>query len=155
MSDRHPRYPDVNRRIVERAFPRLREFVRTEGWEEATSDFEHRAPRLTSAHPDHPEAVTYAFKLAPETELNMLDGNVSVKIDVLGDSPAPDTLRRNASRFRTRGFDVETENGRETYEIVWDSWVVDPNDVAAEKTVRAVAERFVTLVKTGHEVLTE
>lgn len=163
MTDQNPRYPESNREIIERTFPRIQNLVRAGDPEAAFSDLDHRAPRLRSNHPSHPDAVTYAFKLAPKTGLNMLDGNVSVKIDLLDenhtplpeDDPTPNLVRRNAARFQEAGFDAELEGNRDTYEVVWDSWRIAPQDHRDDETLQTVADRFVELVEVGHEALAD
>lgn len=156
MAEDSPRYPEENREIIERVFPQISELVHATDPDEVFRGVQERSTSLDSNHPSHPDTVAYGFKLAPQEGVNIVEGNVQVKIDVEAHDPATvDELKRNVPRFHEAGFNVELEGKRDTWAIVWDSWTVHPERFNDDEALRRLADRFVALVEVGHEILTE
>lgn len=145
----NPIYPDIVRDIVERAFPELQSVVEVSTSETAFQDIESHRPHLRSKHPDHPDLV-YTLYLRPVEW-----GYVIVAIDYWGeDDETLDTLRRNAELFEERGFQISQDRTRDR--IVRANWETDSTDLLSDDAfLEEVANEFVSLVKTGHEVFTD
>jgi len=147
-----PRYPEKNRQIIDRAFPKVDHIVAAQSPQEVFSDLEKRAPWLRSKHADHPEAVIYRVRVAPVEGNNVTPGNVAVRLDMDGDDDhALSVLRENAKRFEAEGFTFEPT--RSAYGIAYDTWEVEPARLETDAFLDEVAERFAELVELGHDVL--
>lgn len=145
----NPIYPDVVRDLVERIFPEIQSVVKVNTSEAAFQDIESHRPHLRSKHPDHPDDLVYTLYLRPVEW-----GYVIVAMDYWGEDDEPlNTLRQNAELFNERGFQISQDRTRDR--IVRTNWEVDSTDVLSDETfLTEVAEEFVNLVKTGHEVFT-
>lgn len=143
----NPIYPDVVRDLVERVFPEIQSVVEVDSSETAFQDLESYRPHLRSKHPDHPDNLVYTLYFRPvEWEY------VIVAMDYWGkDDETLETLRRNAELFKQRGFQISRERTRDR--IVRTNWEVDSTDLLSDDAfLEEVANEFVNLVKTGHEV---
>jgi hypothetical protein len=145
----NPIYPDVVRDLVERVFPELQSVVRIDSSEMAFHDIESYRPHLRSKHPDHPDDLVYTLYLRP-VEWNL----IIIAIDYKGKNS--DTVRKlheNADIFQKEGFGVTLDNTRNR--IVTMNWETTTADVLNDDAfLNEVANEFVNLVKTGHEVFT-
>lgn len=150
-----PRFPVLNRRIIERAFPRIRDVCAVEGPRADVSDLTKRAPWVRSRRAGHPESVIYRWKIAPQqASRKVTPGNVAVRMDVETGVDAEEPLgilRDNEDRFRERDFDFE--RGRSTFAIVHDHWEAEPAQFDSAEFLDEVADRFAELVELGHDVL--
>jgi hypothetical protein len=146
----NPIYPDVVRDLVERVFPELQSVVKVDSSETAFQDIESHRPHLRSKHPDHPDDLVYTLYLRPVEW-----GYVIVAMDYWGEEDETlETLRRNAELFEERGFQISQDRTRDR--IVRTNWEVDSTDVLSDDAfLEEVANEFVNLVKTGHEVFTD
>ena len=151
-----PRYPDLNREIIERAFLEVQHIVAAQSPYDHVSDLDKRAPWVRSQHSDHPEAVIYRWKIAPQqTQRQVTPGNVAVRLDIEAgrdDDQSLALIRENAEQFEAQGFTVE--KGRSTFGIVYDHWEADPAQLDSDEFLDEVAGRFAELVEMGHDVLT-
>jgi hypothetical protein len=131
-------------------FPKLQSVVRVDSPERAFQDIESHRPHLRSKHPDHPDDLVYTLYLRPVEW-----GLVIVGMDYWGeDDETLETLRRNAELFEERGFQISQDRTRDR--IVRTNWEMDSTDVLSDDAfLEEVANEFVTLVKTGHEVFTD
>jgi len=149
-----PRYPDLNHEIIERAFPEVQHIVAAQSPYDHVSDLDKRAPWLRSQHSDHPEAVIYRWKIAPQqTNRQVTPGNVAVRLDIEAGTDDEDSLaklERNAARFEGHGY---TASGNSTYGIFYDHWEADPARLDSDEFLDEVAGRFAGLVELGHDVL--
>jgi hypothetical protein len=145
----NPIYPDVVRDIVERVFPELQSVVNVGTSETAFQDIESHRPHLRSKHPDHPEDLVYTLYLRPVEW-----GYVIVAMDYWGENDKTlNTLHRNTELFEERGFQISQDRTRDR--IVRMNWEVDSTDVLGDDVfLNEVANEFVSLVKTGHNVFT-
>jgi hypothetical protein len=145
----NPTYPEMNRELIERAFPETQEIVNATTYTEVFSKLDKRAPSLKTNHPEHPDSVDYCFQIAPAT-----NGSVSVRMNVYSDDEALATIRKYAAEFEEQGFAVNQT--RERYGVVNQSWNVEGvESLERDELLDEVAERYADLVKLGHEVLTE
>jgi len=145
----NPIYPDVVRDLVERVFPELQSVVKVDSSETAFQDIESHRPHLRSKHPDHPDDLVYTLYLRPVEW-----GYVIVAMDYWGEEDETlETLRRNAELFEDQGFQISQDRTRDR--IVRRNWEVESTDVLSDDAfLEEVANEFVNLVKTGHEVFT-
>jgi hypothetical protein len=143
----NPTYPEVARTLSELISPRLSSVVGTDSPRIVFQDLDGYRPYFESPHPSHPADVRYTLYLRPATW-----GSVLVAIDYFGnDDEVLDTLRQNADLFAERGF---TARGRSRDRIVVGNWETDSAEVLSnEEFLTEVADEFVKLVETGHEVL--
>lgn len=150
-----PRFLDLNRRIIEKAFPRIQDVIAARIPHENVSDLDKRAPWLHSQNADHPEAVIYRWKIAPQqTSGKVTPGNVAVRLDIEAGVDAEESLRilrENAHRFQEQGFTFE--EGRSTFAIVHDHWEANPEQLDSDEFLDEVAGRYAELVELGHDVL--
>ncbi|WP_435365116.1 hypothetical protein [Haloarchaeobius sp. DYHT-AS-18] len=145
----NPTYPEVISELVDLTFPKVRHLVESGSPGLAFENTDSYRPRLQSNHTDHPDGLKYVFYLRP-VEWN----SIIVAIDYMGqDEDTLDTLLANAEVFEVQGFHVNPNRSRDR--IVGFSWDVDSAEVLNDETfLTEVAERFVTLVETGHDVFT-
>jgi len=143
----NPVYPDIVQDLVARTFPELQSVVEVGASETAFQDIESHRPHLRSKHPDHPDELVYTLYLRPVEW-----GYVIVAIDYWGEEDETlDTLRRNAELFEERGFKISQDRTRDR--IVRANWETDSTDVLSDNAfLEEVANEFVELVKTGHDV---
>jgi hypothetical protein len=150
-----PRFFALNRRIIEKAFPQIQDVVAAQVPHDHVSDLDKRAPWLRSQHGDHPEAVVYRWKIAPQqTQRQVTPGNVAVRLDIetgVDDDDSLTLLRENAERFEAEGFTFES--GRSTFGIVHDHWEANPEQLDSDEFLDEVAGRYAELVELGHDVL--
>jgi len=146
----NPIYPDVVRDLVERAFPELQSVVEVSTSETAFQDIESHRPHLRSKHPDHPDDLVYTLYLRPVEW-----GYVIVAIDYKrGNDDTVRRLHENADMFQKEGFEVKLDNTQDR--IVTTNWETNSSDVLSDDLfLEEVANEFVNLVKTGHEVFTD
>lgn len=140
-----PTYPELVEEIVTGAFDDLGPVVGADHpLEVFPGGFDKRTPRLTSAQSDHPDSLEYRLAVQPDT------GKVTVGIDnPTGDEDARDQLLTGTSAFREAGFTVNEDASQ--WSLVKARWsaesVADVEDLGDE-----IAQRFVTLVRIGHDV---
>jgi len=150
-----PRFFDLNRRIIEKAFPQIQDVVAAQAPHDHVSDLDKRAPWLRSQHSDHPEAVVYRWKIAPQqTQRQVTPGNVAVRLDIetgVDDDDSLSLLRDNSERFEAEGFTFES--GRSTFALVHDHWEANPEQLDSDEFLDEVAGRYAELVELGHDVL--
>ncbi|WP_267162557.1 hypothetical protein [Halovenus salina] len=143
----NPTYPDVARTLAELVSPRLSSVVGTDSSRIVFQDLDGYRPYFASPHPDHPADVRYTLYFRPATW-----GSVLVAIDYFGDDAGVlDALGQNSDLFAERGFTVKD---RSRDRIVVGNWETDsPGVLNDEDFLAEVADEFVKLVETGHEVL--
>lgn len=142
-----PIYPARIKRIVDRAFPEIHSLVGADVAEAIFNEFEQRNPRLTSDHPDHPDAAKYAIRIRPLT-----DNDIMISIDFFDDDLLA-FVREHAGFFQQRGFSVN--RSRSQFRVVYDKWNVESvEEVDDEALLNEVADRYVDLVEAGHEFFT-
>jgi len=149
-----PRFEELNQQIIDRAFPEIQHIVAGQSPFDLVSDLDRRAPWLKSQHADHPDAVIYSFKFAPQ-QMNrkVTPGNVAVRLDIEAGTNDEDSLaklERNTARFEEQGF---TASGNSTYGIFYDYWEADPARLDSDEFLDEVAGRYAELVELGHDVL--
>lgn len=141
-----PLYPESVGKILDRSLPSLRSLVHAETPHEIATDLDEHDPYIVSNDPDQPEGVRYSIRLHPLT-----DGAVRITIDVVGNEHALKTIRDATVRFQRAGFDVNQTRG--SYRIVTDDWEVNTVEpLHDDEFLDEVADRYVELVKLGHEV---
>jgi hypothetical protein len=150
-----PRYPEKNRQIIERTFPKIESIVAARSPQAVFSDFDKRAPELHSMHADHPETVIYRLRVAPVEGNNLTPGNVHVRIDLQRgqtDEQALQLLRDNADRFDNQDFRFHDDR---KLAIAYHCWDVEPARLDTDEFLEEIADRFAELVELGHNVLVE
>ena len=148
-----PVYADTNLRIADRAFESISKTVNADNPGEVfSSGFGEREPSLISNNPEHPESVTYTLRVKPDEE----PGHVGITLDLkdAGDSVL-EALRNKSHIFEEQGYVFHQDNSN--YRIVEQQWkpVEDIRELSHDGLSDEIAERYATLVQTGHEVLIE
>lgn len=150
-------FPEINRAIVERVFPAIKEITHATTPEELIPEgFDHREPRLRSLNPDHPDPVRYTLRVKPlEKEQVRLSIDVTARnIDAeeVDKAALTNRLRAGTARFENAGFEVDQENM--SFRIVTEQWDVGSvADVRDDAFLDEIADRYAELVRIGHEVM--
>lgn len=142
----NPTYDDLNREILERAYPRMQSLIGGSTIDQLVNSFDSREPRLHSEHPDHPSGVEHSLRVKPRT-----DGQVRVALDVDDDETAVETIREHASRFEEHGFEVSHTRSR--HRVVMHTWEMDGFEpLTQDDVLDEIAKKLAQLVELTHEI---
>lgn len=142
----NPAHPDQVRKILDIAFPEIRELIHAERIESVVAGLDGRNPNLTSQNPDHPESISYSIRVKPDF------GHVRVVINLdQANEEVLATLRANAEIFNEHGFEVSQTRSQQR--IVLAEWDISEATGLDEGLRADVARQFVRLVELGHKVV--
>jgi hypothetical protein len=146
----NPTYPEVTTELIKRISPELRSIIGDSSSEVTFQDVNGYRTYIGSQHSEHPANLRYTLYLRPVEW-----GFVAVALDYMGeDNETLEIIRRNADLFEERGFTVKHDSPRDR--IVRAKWETDSAKILDDNAfLEDVADEFVNLVKTGHDVFTD
>ncbi|GAA0275677.1 hypothetical protein GCM10009000_108980 [Halobacterium noricense] len=146
----NPTYPEVATNLSGRIIPKLQSEIGINVSSKAFKEIDSYRPHIAADSLDQPAGIKYTLYLRPAKWESVL-----VAIDYMGeDKEVLTTIRDQADHFEKRGFTVSQTRSRDR--IVRMDWETDSTDVLSDNAfLEEVANEFVNLVKTGHEVFTD